>query len=523
MHDQAEEKFASVLTVLIIGTFITVLNSSLINIALPNMMTVFGVSLESIQWVVTGYTIALGTVIPLSGYLSDLIGLKKLYIIALGIFTAGSVLCGISWSCGSMIVFRIIQGIGGGIIGPVGNAILFKSIPAKKIGVAMGIYGIAAMAAPAIGPTLGGYVIEHLSWRMLFYMSVPFGVLGVITGSILLEEYPKNKLGGFDGIGFVTSTVGLVCLFYVIGKWNSIDWSQMQYSLMLVVGVFSMLMFIVNEWLHPNPLLDIKILKNYGFTAWTLVACSVSMAIIGVSYSIPMFLQNILRYSAMKTGIIMLPAAIATALIMPISGKLFDKYGYKFIMFPGLLLYIIISYPLSQISTDTSSVMITWMLLIRGMALGMIMMPPSTMCMRYVKKKDISQAAALTNIMRQIASTCVVAVITSLMQRQINLSSARIMDQLSMFNPISTDALSKLIGVYRKGGYALNEARVAAMSALGGLIQKQAYVEAIDSILLLMVFAAIGTFIFVACINIPINMTRTLSERAKPIVEEVVE
>jgi MFS family permease len=247
------------------------------------------------------------------------------------------------------------------------------------------------------------------------------------------------------------------------------------------------------------------------------------MAIIGVSYSIPMFLQNILRYSAMKTGIIMLPAAISTALIMPISGKLFDKYGYKFIMFPGLLLYIIISYPLSQISTDTSSVMITWMLLVRGMALGMIMMPPSTMCMRYVKKKDISQAAALTNIMRQIASTCVVAVITSLMQRQINLSSARIMDQLSMFNPISTDGLSKLIGVYRRGGYALNEARVAAMSALGGLIQKQAYVEAIDSILLLMVFAAIGTFIFVACINIPINMTRTLSERAKPIVEEVVE
>ncbi len=520
MQAEAEDKFGSVLTVLIIGTFITVLNSSLINIALPNMMTVFGVSLESIQWVVTGYTIALGTVIPLSGYLSDLIGLKKLYIIALGIFTAGSLLCGISWSCASMIAFRIVQGIGGGIIGPVGNAILFRSIPAKKIGVAMGIYGIAAMAAPAIGPTLGGYVIEHVSWRMLFYMSVPFGVIGVITGGVLLEEFPKNKLGKFDSIGFVTSTVGLVCLFYVIGKWNSIDWSQMQYPLMLAVGIFSMLMFIVNEWLHPNPLLDLKILKNYGFTAWTLVACSVSMAIIGVSYSIPMFLQNIMRYSAMKTGIIMFPAAIATALTMPISGKLFDKYGYKVIMLPGLFLYILISYPLSHINTLTSASTISVLLLIRGLALGMIMMPPSTMCMRYVKKKDISQATALSNIMRQMSSTCVVAVITAIMQRQINLSSTRIMDQVSMFNPISTQAVSALVGAYRGAGYALAEAKVAAMSALGGLIQKQAYVEAIDSILLLMVFAAIGTFIFVSCINMPLEIKRMLRGEEERLCEE---
>lgn len=503
MHEGIEEKYGSVLMVIIIGTFITVLNSSLINIALPNMMTVFGVSLQSIQWVVTGYTIALGTVIPLSGYLSDLIGLKKLYIIALAIFTAGSLLCGLSWNCSSMIAFRIIQGIGGGIIGPVGNAILFRSVPAKKMGAAMGVYGIAAMAAPAIGPTLGGYIIEHVSWRMLFYMSVPFGVFGVFMGGLLLKEFPKSKLGKFDGIGFATSTIGLICLFYVIGKWSSIDWSHMQYSLMLVTGIFSMLMFVVNEWLHPDPLLDLKLLKNYGFTIWTLIACSVSMAIIGVSYSIPMFLQNILGYSAMKTGLIMLPAAIATALTMPISGKLFDKYGYKIIMLPGLFIYILISCPLAKLNMQTSTQTITMMLMVRGFALGMIMMPPTTMCMRYVQKSDISQATALSNIMRQISSTCVVAMITSLMQKQMTLSGARLSEQLSAFDPMSTQAIASLVKVYRNSGYAWSEAKTAAMSTVAGLIQKQAYVEAIDNILLLMVFSALATLVLVLCINLP--------------------
>jgi EmrB/QacA subfamily drug resistance transporter len=493
----------TILGVIIIGTFITILNSSLINIALPKMMTVFGVSLESIQWVVTAYTIALGAVIPLSGYLSDLVGAKKLYIGALIVFTLGSLLCGMAWSNASMIAFRIIQGIGGGIIGPVGNAIVFRTVPPHKRGTAMGLYGVAAMAAPAIGPTLGGYLIANLSWRILFYVSIPFGILGVILGILLLQEFPKKKPAGFDLIGFITSTIGLVCIFYVLGKWTSIDWREMEYPLLLTLGVFCLILFVVNELMHPNPLLDLRLFKLYDFSVWGVVISVLSMAMIAVPYLVPIFLQNIMGYSAMQTGILLFPSAIATGLMMPISGKAFDKWGYRVVMIPGLILFIAVSYPLSFLNTDTSAGTINLLLVIRGIALGLVVSPPMTLAMNCVPKVMINQATALMNITRQIASTVSIALITTTLQHRIALNSATISDQLSVANPVTTDAVRALQGIYVSGGLTANEASSAAVSMLVGLVQKQAYVDAIDYILFLMMLVMVVVLIGVACIELP--------------------
>ncbi len=520
MTEAKSSNMWGVLGVLIIGTFISVLNSSLINIALPKMMAVFSVDLVSIQWVVTAYTIALGAVIPLSGYLSDVMGSKKLYIWALGLFTLGTLLCGMAWSNNSMIAFRVIQGIGGGLIGPVGTAILFRTVPPEKMGVAMGLYGVSAMAAPAIGPTLGGYIIASLSWRVLFYICVPIGVLGVIMGFLMLEEMPTKPPGTFDLIGFITSSVGLICIFYVLGKWTSINWHEMGYPLLLALGIFCLILFAVNELMHPNPLLDLRILKFYDFTAWTMIASVLSMTMIGITYLIPIFLQSIVGYSAIQTGLLLFPSAIATAVMMPVSGKLFDKYGYRAVMIPGLLLLAAASYPFAFLNTDTSSSTINLLMILRGAALGMAMMPPSALAMQCIPKALINQASSLTNIIRQVAGTVSVALITTMLQNGITLNSARIAEQISSVNPIATDTVKVLQGVYMKGGLTASESGSAALSTLGGLVQKQAYVDAIDHILFLMLIVAVITLAFVVLFEVPKYMMARM--QSIPAEEEAI-
>ena len=503
MSEKENGNMWSVLAVLIVGTFITILNSSLINIALPKMMAVFSVSLDTIQWVVTTYTIALGVVIPLSGYLSDRFGAKTLYITGLGLFTLGSLFCGLAWSSSSMIAFRTIQGIGGGIVGPVGSAIIFRTIPPEKRGVAMGLYGVAAMAAPAIGPTIGGYVIAHLSWRVLFYISIPFGIIGVIMGVFMLEEIPKMPLGKFDSIGFFTSTIGLICIFYVLGKWTHINWGELEYPLILAIGICSMILFVINELMHPNPLLDLKILKFYDFSMWIMISGILGMAMIGISYLVPIFLQNIMGYSAMQTGLLLFPAAVATAVMMPFSGKILDKYGYKVVMLPGLALFIWISYLLTFLNTDTSSTTINILLVVRGISLGAIIMPPSTLAMGCIPRAKINQASSLQNIIKQLANTVSVTLITATLQHRISIYAADISNQLSVMNPMTTDSVKMLQGMYMKSGLQASEANVAMGTTLAGMIQKIAYVNAIDYILFIMLIVAVAVLFIVIFIEKP--------------------
>lgn len=211
-----EEKFyrKAVLMAVIIGTFMAVLDSSIVNIAISKMMTVFGVSVDDAQWIITSYTLAMGSVIPLTGYLSDRFGSKIMYMFALAAFTVGSLLCGIAWSNNIMIAARIIQGIGGGMIMPVGMSILYSTFPKEERGTALGFWGIAAMAAPAIGPTLGGYIIEYLDWRLVFTINIPIGIIGIVFSWLLLKNTNQKIKQPFDYIGFITAAVGLV-LFYM--------------------------------------------------------------------------------------------------------------------------------------------------------------------------------------------------------------------------------------------------------------------------------------------------------------------
>ncbi|MBV7273219.1 DHA2 family efflux MFS transporter permease subunit [Clostridium thailandense] len=497
MEDNNSDLLASwlALCVVIIGTFMSILDSSIVNIALPKMMAVFGVPLDDIKWVLTSYTLALGAIIPLTGYLQEIFGGKRIYMFALAMFTLGSLLCGFAWSNTSMIVFRVIQAIGGGMIMPVGMSIIYQVFPREKIGLALGFWGIAAMAAPATGPTLGGYIIEKMDWRLIFNVNVPIGIIGVILAGILLKGEERKPFKSFDIIGFLSSTVGIVSILYVLGEGSSIDWGKIQNPMLMTLGCLSLVLFVVNELTHPEPLLDLKIFKLFDFSISQIITSVLNFALMGGIYILPLFLQNVRGYTAMETGLIMLPGALVMGIMMPISGNLFDKIGAKALVVPGLIILAISSYELgTAINMNSSKETIIFINCIRSVGIGLSMMPISTVGMNAVPPHLVGKASALSNTIRQIAGSLSITVISTIMESKTDYNYLKLAEQITNYNKTSTDTISLLTKAYMHTGLSQGTAQGTAISQLVRMIQGQATVDAMGysvSVTALVVFLAI--------------------------------
>lgn len=487
----------SALFVVVIGTFMVMLDSSIVNIALPKMMNVFGSDLEAAKWIITGYALAMGAVIPITGFLSDTFGIKKLFIVALGIFTLGSFLCGLAWSNNAMVVFRVIQAIGGGAIMPVGMSYIFQIFPVSERGKALGFWGIASMSAPAIGPTLGGYIIQYMDWRFIFYVNVPIGVVGIFLAGILLKTTDLKPYKGFDFIGFFSSIVGIVSILYVVGEGTSIDWGNIKFPLILALGCFSLLIFIVNELAHPEPLLDLRLFKNYDFTLSQVITSITMMAIMSGVYMLPLFLQSLRGYTAMQTGLILLPSALSSAFMMPISGTLFDKFGAKVVTVPGFIIIAITTYQMSKFSMDTTAATITWVSTIRGIGLGFSMMPVATAGMNAVPRHLAGRATALSSTVRSIVQAVTITFITSVISTRSGIYYARFTEQITPFNQTSSYIAKVMQGAFMKYGLSPGNAQGTAFSTLGRMLYAQAYLDAINYAIVLTVPAALAAIILV--------------------------
>ena len=444
------------LIVVIVGTFMAILDSSIVNIAISKIMTVFQESVENARWIITAYTLTLGAVIPLTGYLTDRFGTKKVYIFALSVFTIGSFLCGMAWNNSSMIFFRIIQGLGGGMIMPVSMSIIFQMVPQNQRGLALGIWGIAAMAAPTIGPTLSGYIIEYFDWRLIFTINIPVGIVGTGLAFLLLRESEKKEVKEFDWIGFISSTVGIVSILYLLGEGSTIDWQDIKNIILLIVGIYSLVIFVFNELTHPSPLLDLRILKIFPFSLSIVISSMLNMAMFGVVFIIPLFLQNLRGYTPMQTGLIMLPSAVATGIMMPIGGRLFDKIGARPLVVPGVILLAFTTFQLSKLSLDTPTSIITFYLVLRGMSLGLTMMPSTTAGMNSVPQNLVSRATALTNTIRQLSGSLSITILTSIMQNTQNLKYAEYASQSTLFNNVTVQFLNGLKGLFMSQGFTVD-------------------------------------------------------------------
>ncbi|MGE5416065.1 MAG: DHA2 family efflux MFS transporter permease subunit [Acidobacteriota bacterium] len=478
-HDSEKINW-SILLVIILGTFMAILDSSIVNVALPKLMSIFNSSPDDIEWILTAYMLTMGVVMPLTGFLGDTFGYKRVYIFALMCFVAGSALCGMSWSVNSMIVARIIQALGGGIMQPLGMAIIYQSFPRSKMGMVLGFWGIAAMAAPAIGPTLGGYLVDYISWRIIFYINVPIGLLNVVLAGMILKETPLIRGKSLDIIGLITSSVGLFCLLLGLSKGTVEGWTSPYIMSLFAIAIVSLVVFVINELNHPDPILELRIFKNFLYTISSLISCALSIGLFGAIFMVPLLLQNVLGQSAMKTGIIMFPAAIASAIMMPIGGRLFDRYGARGVVSVGLGIVAWTTYVMSGFNALTPyGVMTIWMV-IRSGGMGLAMMPASVVGMNTVPISLVGRASAMSNVVRQVSASLGIAMFTTIMQHRqifhyaniaqsVNLGST---DYLAMQAPLYS--ISTTLGIGSAGSSTLG------LSAVTAQVAKLSMVNAID-------------------------------------------
>ncbi|NHN29667.1 DHA2 family efflux MFS transporter permease subunit [Paenibacillus agricola] len=467
------------LIAIVLGTFVSVLNSSLMNVALPKFVAVFGSDVATIQWVLTGYMLASAVVIPMSGFLGERFGNKNVFIYSVAGFTIGSVLCGMAWSDVTLILFRIIQGLAGGFIMPVGMAIIYTSFPREKVGTAIGLWGVAAMVAPALGPTFGGYMIQYYSWRWLFLINIPIGLFAFIMGRILLKDSVKNKVIKFDTAGAALSILFFGSVLLALSKGNTEGWTSLFIVSLLFVSFFSLLLFIWVELGSKHPLLDLRIFKNAKFTMSVIAGSLVMMGMMGGTFLVPLFLQNVQSMSAMQTGLLMMPQSIAMALMMPISGKLSEKFGVVPIGVLGLSIIGITTFDLHTLASDTPHHWLNVLLTIRAIGIGLCMMPLTTAGMNAIPQHQINNASPLSNVVRQVAGSMSIAIFAALMSNRQIVHYQHISESVTVDSLAASNVVSGLTGVIYQWGVDTSTASATAASTLAGIMQLEAMVRSI--------------------------------------------
>lgn len=483
--DKHEERYMWIaISVVIVGTFMAVLDSSIVNVAIPKMMTIFGASTDQIEWILTGYMLTMSIVIPLTGYLGDRFGLKRLYIFALAVFTIGSALCGMAISTETMVAARVIQAIGGGMIMPVGMAMIYQLVPIEKRGLALGIWGISAMAAPAIGPTLSGYIVQYMNWRLIFTINIPVGIIGVTLAIIMLKETPTKNDKQFDIFGAITSAVGLFTLLLALNKGNSEGWTSGYVLGLFIVAVISLTSFIFIELNHEDPLLDLRILKVFPFTLSMVISTITTIGMYGALFLMPLYLQNIRGFTPTQSGSLMFPAAIVTGIMMPISGRLFDKFGAKWLTIIGLFILATASYMLSKLTLDTSYNTIRIIMMVRGLGMGLAMMPMQTAGMNALPRELSGRASALSSTIKQVSGSFGIAMLSTILSHRQAFHTVKYSEMLNLTSSNVIQGENSVVGTLIHKGLTVAQAKSGAMAQIYTQLMKQVAVTSIDDTLL---------------------------------------
>ncbi|MFZ0456177.1 MAG: DHA2 family efflux MFS transporter permease subunit [Ignavibacteriaceae bacterium] len=412
-----------VLAVVMIGTFISVLDASIVNVGMPKMMAAFSVSVDKIEWVLTVYLLVRSVIFPSSGWIADNLGYKSTYNLGLILFTAGSLLCSLSTNENMLIFFRVIQGAGAGLIMPVGMAIITREFPPEQRGFALGFWGIAAAASISLGPMFGGYLIDKFDWNAIFDINVPIGIIGVAASWIILKEYKISKKGKFDMLGLISMTTFLVALLLALSDgnsaWNTGGWTSDFILTCFFIAFVSFVIFIFRELSIKDPILDLRILKNRNFGISNIMFFIFGLAFFGNSFLLPIFLQNSLGYTALQAGLVFFPVGIIQAIISPIAGKMTDKLNPKIPISIGILLTFLSMYLYKDLSLTTEYEGIVLPLIIRGFGLGFMFIPLSTIAINNIPKEKMAQATGLFNTIRQVGGSFGVAILGTFLTRRV--------------------------------------------------------------------------------------------------------
>ncbi|MGH7738527.1 MAG: DHA2 family efflux MFS transporter permease subunit, partial [bacterium] len=383
-----------VLWVVMLGTLMAALDQSIVNIALPDMMSSFGCTTQDIEWVVTGYMLSFATLMPLTSWLRDRIGYRNIYLISLVVFTLGSMLCGLAWNLPSLVFFRVIQAIGGGAITPTSLAMISEVFPPEERGQALGYWGVGVIMGPAFGPTLGGFLTHTIGWRSIFWVNLPIGILGVLLGMALLhrDEPHSNQHKPFDFFGFGFLSLFLVSFLLAVSLGEERGWSSVFITTCFILSALGFIGFLVVDSLVDYGIIDFKLFKYPVFAAGSLVIGARSVALFGGMFLAPIFMQNVMGFDEIQSGLIMLPGALIIAVFMPISGRISDKIGPFYPTLAGLIGVVAFMVLYRGLDVDTTVWGLVYPTLIRGIGIGLLIAPVMAVSLNVIPRASAGMA-----------------------------------------------------------------------------------------------------------------------------------
>jgi EmrB/QacA subfamily drug resistance transporter len=390
-----------------------------LNNAIPTLVHAFKSDLHTIEWVVTGYLLAQAAIVPLAGWLSDRFGVKWVYLIALALFTAGSTLCATASSAEILIAYRVLHGLGGGLLIPLGLSFIYRLAPPEKRGAVMGAFGIPVLLGPALGPILAGWFIQYADWRYIFLINVPVGIVAVVMGLRALPAMPVQGVPGrLDTLGAVLGPLGFAALVFGITESSTSGWTGTDTLAGLGVGAAALLAFVVRELTTEEPLLELRVFRSVQFSLSVANQWIVQYSLMAGLFLIPLFLQQSHGYSALETGIYLLPQAVAVAVLMLVGGRLFDRIGARPLVLGGTMLVTISSWLLTHVSASTTGLDIFWPLALRGAGIGIMMMGLNTHVINVAPRAMVSRVTALTQSLNNVILALTVSGLATILQNR---------------------------------------------------------------------------------------------------------
>jgi len=417
--------------VFVFGIFMDLLDTTITNVALPTLSETFSARTTTIEWVVTGYLLSLAVFIPVSGWVGDRFGTKKTFLFALSVFTISSFLCGMAWNIESLIAFRVLQGVGGGMLTPVGTAMLFRAFPPAERAAAGALLTIPIVVAPATGPVLGGYLVEFHTWRWIFLINIPVGLLGLLVAGLFLIEEKQERPGRFDIPGFVLSGAGLASLLYALAEAGSHGFGDARVLSFGIAGLLLIAAFAAVELRTAEPMIDVRLLGNKLFRATNAVQLFGYGGMMGALFLLPLLLQAEMGLSPFQSGLTTFPQAIGVVAMAQVAGRAYGRVGPRRMLMAGMVGVMLSTFCFVAVGLETSQWWIRLIMLFRGFGFAFMLVPLQTATYATIAPQDTGRASAIYNAGRQVAASFGVALLATVLSNRLAHHSAALGDPLS--------------------------------------------------------------------------------------------
>ncbi|MBK7431766.1 MAG: DHA2 family efflux MFS transporter permease subunit [Bacteroidetes bacterium] len=496
MPEQGFNKWIITFTV-IMASLLELIDTTVVNVSMPQIMGNLGATLEDVGWLVTAYAVANVIILPMSGWLSAKFGRKNYFIFSIVLFTVASFFCGNADNIWELVIFRFIQGIGGGALLGTSQSILVETWPKEQLGMATAMFGLGVVVGPTLGPTLGGYITDHFSWPWIFYVNIPLGVIAVLLSMAYIKDSKVvQKIGAVDWAGIFFLILGVGSLQVVLEKGEGEDWFQTPYiSVLTALSVIGIALFIWRELTAEHPIVNLRILKNRELSIGMFTTFILGFGLFGSVFVFPIFCQNLLGFTAQQTGELLIPGGLATIFMMPMVGKLLQRKVPPQIMATGgFILFFIFTYLMSNSSLSSGESDFYLPLIIRGMGLSLLFVPLTTLALGSLKPENIAQGTGLNNMMRQLGGSFGVALVTTFIHLRQAHHRSDLIEHINPYNPAFNERFQAYYHNFLSKGFDPAKAEQLTYKAIDLTVVKQTYLMTyMDA------FWFIGVF-FITCI-----------------------